>query len=183
MSVLDAGGVAALPAEGLYGYHARPDRPAGLALLRSVKSEKDRRGWIGLIADPAALERYAAVPAGRALALAREYWPGALTIVINATSEVPEALRSADGSVALRCPGNEFLRAVVGGSGGFLISTSANAPGLAPPSRAEDIAWVEIDLVVDMGPLSGVPSTIVRVIGEEIVVLRKGAVCLRGGAT
>lgn len=183
VAVIGAGGLAVLPAEGLYGFHVRPDRPAALERLRALKPREEGRGWIGLLDEPGALQRFAAAPAHRAVALAQEFWPGALTLVVAASPEVPVALWAADGSVALRCPGSDFLRAIARASDGFLISTSANAPGAPPPARIEDLVAAKVDLIVDAGPLSGVPSTIVRVSGDDVRMLREGAVILRGGTT
>jgi L-threonylcarbamoyladenylate synthase len=179
-SVLNAGGVAVLPAEGLYGIHVRPDRADALDRLARLKPRDGRSGWIGLVAVPEALADYAKPPAG-AVALARAHWPGALTLVVRASSAVPPPLVARDGTVALRCPGSDFLRAVTRACGGLLLTTSANAPGERPPSRPEEIALEGIDLLVDQGPLSGVPSTIVRVDGEAIQVLREGAVRIGEG--
>ncbi len=175
-SVLNAGGIAVLPAEGLYGLHLRPDHPAAVQRLRGLKPGDGSRAWIGLIADPDALTRYAEPVPKRAVDLAREHWPGPLTLVLPASSSAPEALRAPDGTIALRCPGSDFLRAVTRSCGGLLISTSANAPGSRPPSRAEEAALDGVDLIVDQGPRSGIASTIVRVAGDSVLVLREGAV-------
>lgn len=174
--VINAGKIAALPAEGLYGLHLRPDLPAAIERLRSLKPREASRSWIGLIDDPAALARYADPLPERAAAMAREHWPGALTLIVPSSSSVPAALRAPDGSVALRCPGSEFLRAVVRACGGLLITTSANEPGAPPPARPDDVAVAGIDLLVDGGALSGVPSTIVRVEGDHPHLIREGAV-------
>lgn len=180
-AVLNAGGIAALPAEGLYGFHVRPDRPAALERLGVLKPREGRRGWIGLIADSTALARYAGAISPRADALVLEYWPGPLTLVVAASPAVPTALRGDDGTVALRCPGSGILRAIIRNCGGLLISTSANAPGAPPPARPEDVPVAGIDLILDGGPLSGLPSTIVRIEGDQIRVVRTGAIPLGEG--
>ena len=90
---------------------------------------------------------------------------------------------NADGTVALRCPGSAFLRAVVADAGGIVLSTSANAPGEPPRIRPEGAIAEGADLVVDQGALSGAPSTVVAIEGDVVRVLREGAVHLGGRRT
>ena len=178
--VLDQDGIAVLPAEGVYGLHIRPDRPRALERLRALKPRASDRGWIGLLAEPDSLGRYADPVSARAQSLSREYWPGALTLVVPASPLVPATLRASDGTVALRCPGSELLRAVIRACGGLLLSTSANEPGSPAPARAEDVVLPDVDLLIDQGPLTGLSSTIVRVEGEVVRLLRPGAVRIEG---
>jgi L-threonylcarbamoyladenylate synthase len=174
-AILRAGGIALLPAEGVYGFHALAADAGAVERLRALKPREAGRGYIGLIARPGDLGTWVQAE-GRALELARSHWPGALTLVLEARAVVPASLRTPEGTVALRCPGSAFLRAVVAGAGGLVISTSANAPGAPPLIRPEGPLAERVDLVVDRGELKGVPSTVVEVQGERIRVLREGAV-------
>ena len=181
-SVLREGGVALLPAEGVYGLHALAEDSAAVERLRSLKPRPEEKSYIGLIADVGEIDRWA-VPDPRALELAREHWPGALTLVLRAGPSMPESMRNAEGTVALRCPGNPFLRSVVTEISGIVLSTSANHPGELPLIRPEGALAERVDLVVDQGALSGDPSTVVAIEGELVRVLREGAVRLRGRHT
>jgi L-threonylcarbamoyladenylate synthase len=104
------------------------------------------------------------------------HWPGALTLVLPAAPDVPASVRHPDGTIALRCPGNEFLRRTVQLAGGIVVSTSANSPGEPPMTRAGGALDQAVDLVVDQGELPGTASTIVSVEREAVRVLREGAV-------
>ena len=177
-ALLRSGGVAALPAEGVYGLHALASDRDAVARVRRLKGSAERRGFIGLLAAPEDLARWTE-PDPVALALASEYWPGALTLVARPSPVVPDALRSEDGTVALRCPGSSLLRAIVAAAQGLVISTSANRPGLPPALRGQEVLSTWADLLVDAGPLSGTPSTVVRVEGGRRIVLREGSVRLR----
>jgi len=179
-TVLDQDGIAVMPAEGVYGLHVHPDRQQALERLRALKPRARDRGWIGLLAETGALARYAATVSTRAQSLAHDHWPGALTLVLPASPLVPASLRASDGTVALRCPGSELLRAVARACGGLLLSTSANEPGSPAPARVEDVALTDVNLLIDQGPLSGAPSTIVRVDGDVVQLLRSGSVRIEG---
>jgi tRNA threonylcarbamoyl adenosine modification protein (Sua5/YciO/YrdC/YwlC family) len=177
-AALALGEIVVLPAEGLYGYHVRPDRPEALRRLHAVKPREAGRGWILLVDDPGALDHWTPPPHAALRALAARHWPGALTLVAPAPDSIPSALRASDGTVAVRCPGNAFLRDVVRASGGALLTTSANRPGEPAPARIEDAALAGVALAVDAGTLSGRPSTLATVDGSTVRVLREGSVVL-----
>ena len=178
-SLLRAGLVALLPAEGVYGLHASASNPLAVERLDRLKPRAAEKRYIGLIADPASISRW--TEAGpRALALAREHWPGALTMVLRASISIPPWLPAPDGTVALRCPGNPFLREVVARTGGIVLSTSANQPGEGPMVRPQGALAERVDLIVDQGTLTGVPSTIIAVDGDVVRVIREGAVRVTG---
>jgi len=174
--------VVLLPAEGLYGYHVRADRPRALDALQRLKPREPGRGWIVLLAEASPPAPWSTTLSDRARALGRAHWPGPLTLVVPAPAETPAALVAADGTVALRCPGSPFLRAVVVAAGAPLVSTSANRPGEPPPARFEECPTDGPALAVDGGPLSGLPSTVVRVDGSTVRVLRSGALKVEGEA-
>ncbi len=184
-AALKEGAVAFLPAEGVYGYHVIPTHEGAVARLNALKRRdpaQGGKGWIALVGRSEDAYRWVRAVPAPAAALIRAHWPGAITLVLDAGPALPPALRAADGTVALRCPGSDFLRDVILASGGLLVSTSANEPGEPPATMAEGRAADDpgVGLVVDAGPLSGQVSTIVRFDGERVTVLRAGSVSLVG---
>lgn len=187
-AVLRDGGVALLPAEGVYGYHALAAHRGGMDRLGRLKARDpgaEGKGWIGLVGRPDDAYRWLRSVPAPAAGLIRAHWPGALTLVLDAGPAVPTSLRAPDGTVALRCPGSAFLREVILAAGGIVVSTSANLTGVAPPAEAPGpgTGAAGPDLVVDAGRLSGTASTLVRVAGEHVRILRAGGVSLEGTAT
>jgi len=177
---LAAGGVAVLPAEGLYGLHACASVPTGVARLRALKGDDRGRPYILLVPDSAAARALidaAAQSAAAAEQWWRKAWPGPATFVVPAGPRVPADLVRG-GCVALRCPGSELLRAVAARLPGPLLSTSANVSGGRAPARVAEIEpqlLAACDLVVDGGPLCGQGSTIVRVEDDgRLTTLRPG---------
>lgn len=181
---LRAGGVALLPAEGVYGFHALAASEEGASRLAGLKPRGEGKAWIGLVGRPGDVYRWVASVPAPAAALIQAHWPGALTLVFDAGPMVPPALRAEGGTVALRCPGSAFLRDLVIAAGGLVVSTSANRPGAPPAVHPEDAPDdPRVTVIVDAGPLSGSVSTVARVRGEVVTVLREGAVRLSGTAT
>jgi L-threonylcarbamoyladenylate synthase len=184
--VLRRGGIALLPAEGVYGFHAFPHSASAMKRIFALKQRTSRAGFIGLIARPEHAGRWAIVD-DVARELAGTHWPGSLTLVLEAGPSTPEVLRSSDGTVALRCPGSSFLRSVITAIGGVdepgsapLLSTSANRSGSPPATKVADAPMDVAELVVDGGVLSGTPSTVARVSNGVVSILRPGAVKLGG---
>jgi len=109
-----------------------------------------------------------------------KHWPGALTLALPARPGLPEAL-VADGCVAVRQSPHPIARALVAGFGGPVTTTSANRSGEPPATTA---AMVRAALgsgchVLDGGTTTGgAPSTLARVRGDVVEILRAGAVAL-----
>jgi L-threonylcarbamoyladenylate synthase len=175
--ILQRGGVVLLPAEGLYGLHARALDARARARVRALKRAPAARGFILLVADPAAARGLARAMPGPAAHLAREAWPGALTLLLPAAPELPEELRP-EGEVAVRCPGSALLRALCRMLDGPLLSTSANRSGRAAPAALTEIdaeLLAGCDLAVDGGRLAGRGSTVARPLPDgRLVIVRPG---------
>ena len=168
-AMLNAGGVAVIPTDTVYGLAAHPAFPTAEERLYSIKG-RDRGKKIALLAaDVAAVETFGFVLPPKAKALAAKHWPGALTLVV--------------GDEGFRVPDHAWTRRLLAACGGVLRVTSANLSGGQPatdaPQALADVG-LSADLVVDDGPSSGgVPSTVVRVREDgEIGILRQGAICI-----
>ena len=175
-TALRAGGIALLPAEGLYGLHADAFRTEALERLNRLKAAPPGRPYVLLAGSIEQAEKFVREWPGRAAEIADAYWPGRVTLVLPAAQVVPGAL-APDGRVALRCPGARMLRDLALLIDGALVSTSANTAG-APPPRAlpevEEAILAGCDVAVDAGPLSGEASAIVRPETDGRVTVLRG---------
>jgi L-threonylcarbamoyladenylate synthase len=180
-TALARGEVVVYPTETFYGLAVDALDVAALARLCELKGRGADKAVSLLIVGEAMLARLVAEVPPRARALMAAHWPGALTIALPARPGLPAAL-VAGGFVALRESPHPMARALVSAFAGPITATSANPAGGAPArSAAEARAFFPECVVVDGGDTpGGLASTLVRVRGEELEVLRQGAVRVDG---
>lgn len=175
---LGGGELVVHPTESVYGFGCLL-APEPLAALRELK-DRPSGGFVVLLPRPQDADRLLG-QAGRALA--RAFWPGPLTLVVDDPEDRfhPHA-KASDGSVALRVPGHPTALALLAAAAAPLTSTSANAPGARPAATAQEARQAALargrDLfALDAGPLpGGAPSTIVRAGNAGPALLRAGPI-------
>ncbi|MEQ8557148.1 MAG: L-threonylcarbamoyladenylate synthase [Henriciella sp.] len=181
VSILQAGGLVAMPTETVYGLAADAANPDAVAAIYTVK---ERPVFNPLIAHVASQD--AAFAQGdfsdQARTLAAAFWPGPLTLVVNATPQttVCDLARAGLETLALRVPAHPVARALLEAFGGPLVAPSANPSGRISPTRAEHVATdmgEKIDLILDGGACEqGIESTVIDACGETPVLLRRGTI-------
>ena len=181
VAVLSFGGVLVMPTDSVYGIGcaATPNNPAHQRIFQ-IKQRPLSQTLPWLVADVEDLERFSAHLSMDALKLAVAFWPGALTLVVKASDEVPPEYRGADGTIALRLPNSALVRELARRVGVPLATTSANTHGEAAATSGFglDARLVEqADLTLDAGPAPiALASTIVSCVGPEPVILREEAI-------
>ena len=98
--ILRTGGVALLPAEGVYGLHARAEDPEAVERLLALKPREEKKGFIGLIAEPEELSKWTE-PNERAHAIAAEQDPEGLVRAIEAIRDRPDSTEAVVGGPPL----------------------------------------------------------------------------------
>ena len=157
-----------LPTDTVYGFSTVADE-AGAKRIRRIKGRDENKPFIRLIAKPDAIFSFTSCAVPESLL---KLWPGALTLIVPSDAEHC-------GSVALRCPGDAWLRDVIEAVGKPIFSTSVNRSGKAVLSNIEEILREftdDVSLIVDDGDkTNALPSTIVKFDGN-MTVIRQGAV-------
>lgn len=180
VAVLRRGGLVAFPTETVYGLGADAEDADALARLYRVKRRPPTHPVIVHLPGVDVLDDWATTVAEPARALARECWPGALTLVVHRGERVPDAVTGGRETVGLRVPGHPLALAMLEAFGGGVAAPSANRFGRVSPTRAADVTADldgDVDLVLDGGPCAvGVESTIVDWSGDAPVILRLGGV-------
>lgn len=179
--VLVGEGVLVMPTDSVYGIGclASPANPA-LWRIFDIKHRDHTQTLPWLVADEEDLVRYGHDVPSSARSLAAAFWPGALTLVVEAADTVPPEYRGADGTIALRMPDSNLVRDIARGCGIPLAVTSANTHGLAAATSGANVEpqiVAAVDLTLDAGPAPvGVASTIVDCAHGAPRVLREGAI-------
>lgn len=181
-AVLQTGGVIVMPTDSVYGIAcAATEGNPGHARIFELKQRPRTQTLPWLVADAEDLERYGSNVPVWARDLAQRWWPGALTLVVQASPEVPAEYRQAEsGTIALRLPGSPLMVAVMRRTGTPLANTSANTHGAAAATSGHGVEprIVEgVDLLLDAGPAPiAVASTIVDCSAAGPRILRAGAI-------
>lgn len=163
---LREGAIVAVPTETVYGLAARADQVEPVAAIYRAKGRPDFNPLIVHVADLAGAEALAVLD-DRARALAAAFWPGPLTMVLPRRAEAPLAAAVTAGlpTVAIRCPADPVMRAILRESGLALAAPSANRSGGVSPTTAAHVAASlggRVPLIVDGGACAaGIESTIV----------------------
>ena len=175
---LAEGGLVAFPTETVYGLGADAGNATAIARLYHAKGRPSFNPLIAHLSDLAAAQRIARFDA-TALALARAFWPGPLTLVLPKTTDCAVADLATAGldTIAIRVPAHPIARDILRAFGGPVVAPSANLSGHVSPTTAAHVEHDlsgRIDLIVDGGPVAvGVESTLVGCF-EMPMLLRPG---------
>lgn len=179
-AVLDEGGIAAIPTETVYGLAGDAANGTAVARIFEAKGRPRFNPLIAHVSDMGMAERLAVFdPLSRRLA--ERFWPGPLTLVVPKREDAPlhPLVTAGLDTVALRMP-RGFAHDLIARLGRPLAAPSANLSGRVTGTNAEAVErdlGAHIDLIVDGGKTPvGLESTIVKVDGDTIHLLRSGGV-------
>ena len=179
-AVLRHGGVVGVPTETVYGLAASLESAIGIAKVFSTKGRPTDHPLIAHVTDVESARALASTWPATAETLAREFWPGPLTIVVPAASHVPLAATGGRTTVAVRVPSHPLFRRLLATLDLAVVAPSANRFGEVSPTTADHVLadlGDAVDYVLDGGPCAiGLESTIVDCATDPPQILRPGAV-------
>ena len=173
---LREGGVIAYPTDTTYGIGCSIENKRGIERIYLLKQREKKKPFSFICADLSEVARYARV-SNFAFRILKRLLPGPYTFVLEATSIVPDLLLTRQKTVGIRIPDNRICSVIVRELGKPIITTSANRSGDEPigdPFMVEQELGNEIDMVIDGGFLPADVSSIVSLIDDVPIVLRKG---------
>jgi len=178
--IISGGGVIAFRTDTFYGLGGDAFNPQAVRRIRDLKGREDDKPILIVISDLNQIDRFIVSTAAEFEFLAKSFWPGALTIVGKAHSDLPEVLTAGTGSVGVRLPNDDGVRALIQSCGGALTATSANPSHAAPAANAQAVQnyfGADIDLIVDDGEArTTLPSTVVDATADHLKLVREGVI-------
>ena len=170
------------PTDTVYGVGVAVHAASGPDVLFAIKQRDAGKPIAWLVGSIDDLRRYGKNLPSAVFQLVQRFWPGALTVIVEASDSVPASYQSESGTIGLRMPANETTLALIRRAGSPLATTSANISGRAAVSRFESL---DAELLARVGcalrdPIeslhSGVASTVVDCTGGGLRVIREGGI-------
>jgi len=173
------GKVVAIPSDALYTLVADPFNLRAVAAVFRAKGREIHRSLPLLVADVIMAEELAAELSNRFFILARRFWPGPLTLIVQASARVPLKVTGNTGRLALRQSRAPIANALVAALNQPLIATSANISGSPTCRSGIEVFGVmdgRVDLVLDAGACIGEGATTLDISEPYWKLIREGAI-------
>ena len=175
---LQEGGVVAVPTDSFYALAVSPFNQIALERLVHIKGERSHKPFPVLVGAPSQLDKLTENIPDVARTLMEEFWPGLLTLVLQACSTLSPILTGGQGTIGVRQPNDPRVCELLKHTGP-LTGTSANRTGEKPAQTGEEVLrqlGSEIDLILDGGSTpGGQPSTVLQ-LESGLRILRQGAI-------
>jgi L-threonylcarbamoyladenylate synthase len=180
VQALRDGDLVAFPTETVYGLGANAQNPAAVARIFEVKGRPTTHPVIVHLDSPRYLHRWVRDVPESAMRMGDRFWPGPLTIVMPRAPHVHDIVTGGQDTVAIRVPAHPMAQQLLKAFGGGIAAPSANRYGRLSPTRAEhvrDELGEAVRVILDGGECQvGLESTIVACEGQDVRLLRPGAV-------
>ncbi len=177
---LKRGGVIAYPTDTFYGLGANCLLKKAIQRIYRLKKRKLSKPLSALISNRDMVHRLAVEIPSLFWDLTEQFWPGPLTLVLKASSDLPGEMLGSGASVGIRLPDVSWLRRLIAETDFPITATSANISGekeIESPRKIQTIFSGKVDLIVDGGKAGGIlPSTVVDLSSSRPKILREGAV-------
>lgn len=176
--ILKDGGLVAFPTETVYGLGGDALNPDSSKRIYAAKGRPSDNPLIVHIADLDSLPKIVSHIPKEATLLAKRFWPGPLTMILNKSEAVPLETTGGLSTVAVRMPKHDAALELIRAAGGFVAAPSANTSGRPSPTNGQDVAEDmngRIDAILDGGEVGiGIESTIVDLTVSPPQILRPG---------
>lgn len=178
ISALKVGELAVLPTETVYGIFADATNEAAVQKLYAVKGRPVEKALNMNVADYDTILKFSVHQSAYLEKLVKTFLPGPLTIILEASPEVPEWIHVGKTTVGFRMPSIPATQEVIKALG-VLVGPSANLTGSPSPRFYEDLTSAILDkaaVALQDDSIYGLDTTILDLSGEKPKILRQGAI-------
>jgi tRNA threonylcarbamoyl adenosine modification protein (Sua5/YciO/YrdC/YwlC family) len=179
-SLIRRGELVAVPTDTYYGIAADPFNLSAVDQIYRVKGRPETRALpilVNSIAQAVMLSRDVPYTFHK---LASKFWPGPLTLLVEASTHIPLKITANTGNVALRWPKSPVVCSLIDLVQGPITGTSGNISGMPACANAVDLLEQmgdRLPLILDAGETPGnLASTIVKLEGDDWAIMRAGVV-------
>ncbi|MFZ6816620.1 L-threonylcarbamoyladenylate synthase [Undibacterium sp. Rencai35W] len=181
--IIHQGGIVALPTDSCYALVCHLDDKDAVTRLRRIRAVDEKHHLTLLCRDLSEIALYAKVD-NRQYRMLKAATPGAFTVILEATKEVPRRLsHPSRKTIGLRVPENRITHALLEELGQALLGTTLILPNedepLTDPEVIREKLEKQVDLIIDGGACSLIPTTVIDMTDDVPVLIRQG----RGDAT
>jgi len=167
------------PSDTGYAFGCALSSRKAIGKIRTLKGHHERsRKPLSMLVNALSNFGHYAIMETNVFRTVRRILPGAYTIVLEASTDVPRDMRNRFGEIGLRMPDSSLCRMLIEGIGEPLVTGSLTSgddePELEDPDELERIFGGRVELIVDGGPMWPEPSTILHASGGELEVTREG---------
>jgi len=179
-NTITRGGIIAFRTDTFYGLGADPFQHDALRKIKQLKGREEGKPILIVISGSDQIDRLVTERTRNFNTLASRFWPGPLTLIGKAAPEVSDLITAGTGTVGVRLPDDDNVRALISACGGVLTATSANPADETPAKTAQEVSdyfGEAMELIVDDGPAqTDLPSTVVDVSNSEPKLIREGVI-------
>ena len=179
-ALLRAGDIVGMPTETVYGLAADALNPKAVSRIFAAKGRPADHPLIVHLPSAEHLPRWAAHIPKDAIALARAFWPGPLTLILKRSVDVPDEVTGGQDTVGLRVPSHPIALALLQVFDSGIAAPSANRFGRISPTTAAHVheeLGDRVAMILDGGPCAvGIESTILDFSRDVPEILRPGAI-------
>ena len=176
VSSLKDGGIIAYPTDTFYGIGCDILNKKAIEKIYLIKQRSKNKPFSFICSGLKNISHYAKV-SNYAYKTMKRLLPGPYTFVLEGSKEVPKMMLTKRKSAGIRVPANNICIRIVEALNNPILSTSATMPDgtiFYDPSLIHDYFGSRLDIVIDGGINSGQPSSVISLIGDTPIVIRKG---------
>ena len=176
VDIIQNGGIVAYPTDTVYGIGCDIMNKKAIARVYQLKQRPKLKPFSFICSDLKNISYYAKV-SNYAYKTMRRLLPGPYTFILEGSRQVPKMMLTKRKTAGIRVPEHTICHEIVTELGNPVISTSATEPDgtiMSHPSLIHDFFGRRLDAVIDGGPVSGQPSSVISLIDDIPEVIRQG---------